>query len=600
MANTLTFLGYQPVWQDIFGTEGGDLRSLLRQQIDQCKGVVQLIGNCYGAEPPDLDEEFGRISYTQYEALYARKRGKKVWYLFIDENFPTDPHEPEPPPLAELQQLYRHGIQTDSHLFHPLASREALEASVLKLRDDLTRLRRGVKQWAAAVGILLLIIAISVFWLLRTQHQTKQEVADTKVALTEMTEEMKKLRQSVVDYPKVEAKVRQSNLSQQDPAALRETVYAELSKEQKIDPETLRNKLPQVADQLKTAEDVSTYERATAAYVAKDYREAERLALAAAAEAQKAAPQNTTRAIEAFQLAGWAAQAQIEYSRALEHFRAAERFTDRNRAAWEWTQVQFDIGAVLWSHGQYPQSEAVIREVAAETEKVKGPEHLKTLMARNNLGVILTAQGKAAEAEKELRAVLALAEKTLGSEDSTSLAIRQNFAATLTYQLKFDEAEKESREVLALTEKVFGPDHRDTLKRRMNLAILMAKEGKNEEAERDLRIVIKALTRLDGAEHPDTLYGRMNLALALNNQRKYNEGETEGRDVLAIQERVLGPEHPMTLRSRASLALCLKGQRKNVEALELAEQTARIARKVLGPTHPDTKMYEMLSEFIRK
>jgi len=51
VANTLTFLGYEPVWQDIFGTEGGDLREILRQQIDQCKGVVQLVGQCYGAEP---------------------------------------------------------------------------------------------------------------------------------------------------------------------------------------------------------------------------------------------------------------------------------------------------------------------------------------------------------------------------------------------------------------------------------------------------------------------------------------------------------------------------------------------------------------------
>src|SRR4029077_162615 len=93
VANTLTFLGHQPVWQEIFGTESGDLRAILRQQIDHCKGVVQLVGQCYGAEPPGADEQFGRVSYTQYEALYARERGKKVWYLFIDESFPIDRHE---------------------------------------------------------------------------------------------------------------------------------------------------------------------------------------------------------------------------------------------------------------------------------------------------------------------------------------------------------------------------------------------------------------------------------------------------------------------------------------------------------------------------
>src|SRR3954468_23521708 len=103
VANTLTFLGYEPVWQDIFGTEGGDLREVLRGKLDQCRGVVQLVGQCYGAEPPTPDEQFGRVSYTQYEALYARQRGKKVWYLFIDETFPIDPHEPEPAEENELQ-----------------------------------------------------------------------------------------------------------------------------------------------------------------------------------------------------------------------------------------------------------------------------------------------------------------------------------------------------------------------------------------------------------------------------------------------------------------------------------------------------------------
>ena len=65
VANTLMFLGYEPIWQDIFGTEGGDLREVLRKQIDECNGVVQLVGKCYGAEPPQSDEKFGRVSYTQ-------------------------------------------------------------------------------------------------------------------------------------------------------------------------------------------------------------------------------------------------------------------------------------------------------------------------------------------------------------------------------------------------------------------------------------------------------------------------------------------------------------------------------------------------------
>ena len=76
VANTLQFLGYEPMWQDIFGTEPGDLRAMLRRQIDGCKGVVQIVGQHYGAEPLVPDEQFGRVSYTQYEALYAGSGAK--------------------------------------------------------------------------------------------------------------------------------------------------------------------------------------------------------------------------------------------------------------------------------------------------------------------------------------------------------------------------------------------------------------------------------------------------------------------------------------------------------------------------------------------
>jgi hypothetical protein len=185
VANTLTFLGYEPVWQELFGTEAGDLRAVLREKIDQCKGVVQLVGQCYGLEPPVPDQEFGRVSYTQYEALYARKQGKKVWYLFIDETFPLDPHEPEPEELRQLQSSYRNVLRADTHLFHPLRSREALEAGVLKLRDDLTRLRRGARRWAIGVAALLGFIALMVIWLLHGQGETSRAVVGMAKKITD-------------------------------------------------------------------------------------------------------------------------------------------------------------------------------------------------------------------------------------------------------------------------------------------------------------------------------------------------------------------------------------------------------------------------------
>ncbi|MDP4625909.1 MAG: DUF4062 domain-containing protein [Akkermansiaceae bacterium] len=208
VANTLTFLGYEPVWQDIFGTESGDLREMLRNRVDGCKGVVQLVGYAYGAEPPDMETEFGRVSYTQYEALYARKQGIKVWYLFIDEKFPADQFEPEPEEVRQLQETYRNSLKADTHLFHELTTNAALEAGVLKLRDDLTVLRRNAKRWAfAIVGLLLIITGLSV-WLLRSQDETKKSVDATRKSVDDTRKSVDDTRKSVDD---VTEEVRKGN-----------------------------------------------------------------------------------------------------------------------------------------------------------------------------------------------------------------------------------------------------------------------------------------------------------------------------------------------------------------------------------------------------
>jgi len=577
VANTLTFLGYQPVWQDIFGTETGDLRSVLREKIDQCKGVVQLVGQCYGADPPTADEEFGRVSYTQYEALYARKRGKKVWYLFIDESFPIDAHEPEPAELRELQAAYRQRLQTDIHIFHPLTSSEALEASVLKLRDDLTCLRRGVKQWAVGVTAILALIAGLVIWQLWSQAQMK----------TEMKSEMAKLREGIMAYPQMEAQVRGSQ-TEKDPGTLQERVYAELGKQLGVDAKVLREKLPRFADDLKRAPDASSYERANAAYVAKDYVEAERLALQAADEARKAVPSKPKDVLQALTLAGLAAQKHIEYARAMEHFREAEKLADRARTPAEWAEVQHLIANLTFDQGQYPEAEKMLRNVIEVRTHVLGSEHPDTLRSRNSLAHALWKEGKYSEAETDFRELIKREEKILGPEHPDTLASRHGLAITLDLRGKYAEAEAQFRALIKTEERVLGPEHPQTLRSRMEMAITLYEQGKSPEAEVQFRALTKAEEKVLGPEHPETLRSRSNLAVTLYEQGKYEEAEAEHRSLLKLREKVLGPEHPDTLLNRNNLALMLINQGKYPEAEAQFSALIKTEEKILGPQHPAT------------
>ena len=47
---------------------GGSVGAL-RDKIDACEGLIQMVGQGYGAEPPTVDAEYVRVSYTQFVPL---------------------------------------------------------------------------------------------------------------------------------------------------------------------------------------------------------------------------------------------------------------------------------------------------------------------------------------------------------------------------------------------------------------------------------------------------------------------------------------------------------------------------------------------------
>jgi len=585
VANTLTFLGYDPIWQDIFETSEGDLCGVLRRQINQCKGVVQLVGRCYGAEPPKPTEEFGRVSYTQYEALYARKIGKKIWYLFLDERFPVDACADEPEELRSLQTAYRDRLKADAHLYHPLTSFEGLEASVLKLRGDLVQLRKGVKRWATAVAVLLLAGLGVNFWLLRWQRRTSEQMTETQQSVVGVSEEMAKLRQGIMLYMQVESKLRES---QTETGPVRDQVYEQLGKQMNINVGLLRAKLPEAAAQLQDTPTATALERASGAYVASDYAEAERLALEAAAEAKNAAPVHAADVIRALKLAGFAAQKRIEYASAMAHFQEAAALTDRQRDPGQWAEIQHAIADVLIDQGQYREAATVLRGALEARTSAFGPEHPDTLRSRNRFAYALWRQGRYREAEAQFRGLAAIEERVLGPQDPETLASENGLANALDDEGKHGDAESVHRRVLELRSKVLGPENPETLKSRNNLALALNRQKKSVEAEKQFRELITVEERVLGPKHPETLRTRRNLLVTVGNQGRHAEAEIGFRDLLAVQERLLGPEHPDTLGVRNNIGYALAQQARFADAEAQFRDVIRIEAKVLGPEHPTT------------
>src|SRR5580692_1746393 len=200
VAAILTRLGYTPIIQEIFGTEPGDLRQVLRDKIDACEGLIQIVGQGYGAEPPTVDADYGRVSYTQFEFLYARSQKKKTWLIFAGDactrdtpldrlDLPNDPAHPDPAgyqaEYRALQLTYRNERQKDGHLRHTATSDIDLELKVERLRDELSELRRAFKLWQnkvlrafALCFVLLALICGGVWWFGYSQHKEIKEISE--------------------------------------------------------------------------------------------------------------------------------------------------------------------------------------------------------------------------------------------------------------------------------------------------------------------------------------------------------------------------------------------------------------------------------------
>src|SRR5512143_3187161 len=180
VAATVRTLGFDPVSQDDFPTGYGELRQWLREQIDSCQGLIQLVGDGYGAEPPDVEPECGRVSYTQFEFLYARHQDKKTWIIVVGEHchrdkppdqldLPSDSAHPDSAGYQaerrQLQQDYIARLTRENHLRHTANSGTELDNIVLRLRDELGELRqrserRQRRLTIAVIAILLSLLAM--------------------------------------------------------------------------------------------------------------------------------------------------------------------------------------------------------------------------------------------------------------------------------------------------------------------------------------------------------------------------------------------------------------------------------------------------------
>jgi eukaryotic-like serine/threonine-protein kinase len=161
---------------------------------------------------------------------------------------------------------------------------------------------------------------------------------------------------------------------------------------------------------------------------------------------------------------------------------------------------------VLYALGRFDEAEGEWRDLAAECDRLLGPDHLDSIDAHENHALTLAMLDRVAEAEAEMASVVEKYTAGRGSDAAT-------------------------------------------LRSRTSQAVYLSTLGRLAESEAAWRGLAEAKGRVLGADHADTILAREALAAALYDQRRLQEAAAEYGEVAALRAATVGADHPDTERA---------------------------------------------------
>ena len=439
---------YHAVEQDNFPPDYRDLMDKLRERIDSCDAVVHIAGHCYGAEPTERPADAPRRSYTQLEYDIAVELGKPVYVFLTGDDFPADPHEPEPPELQELQAAHRQRLTSTGQDYNPTASIQQLDQKIRSLQLKVERLTEEIQQvdqkmdvhggrlrrWLVGVAVLV-IAALGTVGLRRlaATGRTSGRAARTGEAAGERDKQER-------ERMAAEAARKEAQTIEQVQQEFAERFLQQLLTNKEIKAEDARQRalkeLPALV-KLPLAEIQSLIDRKIAP------RPPRRVCLLSSGR-ERRWPRGTTtrcsrrRTIRSSRAASWRCwkgQQPWPGSVSRRNRNGTRAPSPRSSGPWPWpTRIPRRSGkpgptlrsrpaSVLHDLARYAEAEPLLRECLATPRSQERARLPGVAVVLNNLAQLLQATNRLSEAEPLYRRALAIDEKSYGP-DHPNVAIR--------------------------------------------------------------------------------------------------------------------------------------------------------------------------------
>ena len=241
-------------------------------------------------------------------------------------------------------------------------------------------------------------------------------------------------------------------------------------------------------------------------------------------------------------------------------------------------------------NGGYESGQILLLEQAlADRERLLGPEHPETLIARSNLAVSYRRAGRTSEAVALQERVMAESERVFGPGHPNTLTTRGNLASAYWQAGRTDEAITLQERLVPECERAFGGEDPRTLGVRNSLANSYQQAGRTSDAITLLEQVLDDRERLLGPEHRSTLISRGDLGMSYRHAGRLDEATALLEQVLNDRERLLGPDDAETLISYGNLATTYEMAGRTADAIPLLEHVLEQYELLWGSDSPGTE-----------
>ena len=245
-----------------------------------------------------------------------------------------------------------------------------------------------------------------------------------------------------------------------------------------------------------------------------------------------------------------------------------------------------DLARAYLAAGRQGEALALQKQVVAGRQAIFGASHPDTLRAQSNLATAYQAAGQTDTAIAVLRRVLAERQRAPGASLRDTLATQASLALCYRDIERVDEAITILEEVVTDSEEGLGPEHPDTLSARGNLGGSYAAAGRTSEAIGLLEQLAADCIRVLGPGHPYTLTARGNLAAAYLSAGRISDALARLEEDTAVSARLRGQDHPDTLTAKVNLATLYHSMGRTDDSIALLEQVTADSDRKLGPRHP--------------